>query len=94
MTSEEGSQISGQNSVSNVATDDEGSEPHVNEVSEMESFKSANEYTEYSSDTFVIALDDESSTATSRRQESVFNFASRSDNVSKGYFTFAELQHL
>ncbi|PWA81145.1 dnaJ domain, Tetratricopeptide-like helical domain protein [Artemisia annua] len=89
VTSEEGSQISGQNSVSNVATDDEVSEPHANEFSESESFKSVNENMEYSSDTFVTALDDESSTATSRRQESVFNFASRSDNVSKGNFTFA-----
>ena len=75
VTSEEGSQITGQNSVSNVATDDEAYEPHANEVCEMESFKYANENIEFSSDTFVTALDDKSSIATSRRQESVFNFA-------------------
>ncbi|PWA79885.1 dnaJ domain, Tetratricopeptide-like helical domain protein [Artemisia annua] len=76
-------------SVSNVATDDEVSERHANEVCETESFKYANENMEYSGDTFVTALDDESSIATSRRQESLLTFASRLDNVSKGYFTFA-----
>ncbi|PWA62090.1 lon protease [Artemisia annua] len=74
-TSEEGSQISGQKSVSHVATDDEAYEPHANEVCETESFKHAIENMEFSSDTFVTALDDKSSIATSGRQESVFNFA-------------------
>ncbi|KAJ9554939.1 hypothetical protein OSB04_009553 [Centaurea solstitialis] len=63
-------------------------------ISETESFKSATENMEFSSDTFVTALDsDESSTATSGRQESpamrVFNFASKSDNKIKDGFTFA-----
>ncbi|XP_024984778.1 uncharacterized protein LOC112520616 isoform X2 [Cynara cardunculus var. scolymus] len=125
LTSEEGSQIDDQNSVSseshimisNVTTDedllgsiqcldisdgdlkpslarDEVFESHINEVSATESFKSATENLEFSSDTFVTALDsDESSTATSGRQESaamrVFNFASKSDHTSKDSFTFA-----
>lgn len=90
VTSEEGSLVNEQINVSseshimtsNVTTDDE--------VCETESFKSANENLENSSDTFVTALDsDVSSTATSGMQESVFNFASKSENISKGKFTFA-----
>lgn len=52
VTSEEGSQITGQNRVSNVATDDEASEPYANEVGKTESFKYENENMEFSNDTF------------------------------------------
>ncbi|PWA42851.1 dnaJ domain, Tetratricopeptide-like helical domain protein [Artemisia annua] len=75
VTSEEGSQISGQKSVSNVATNDEAYEPYANEFCETESFKYAIENMEFSSDSFVTTLDNKNSIATSRRQESVFNFA-------------------
>ncbi|KAD3337673.1 hypothetical protein E3N88_33193 [Mikania micrantha] len=64
------------------------------EVSEAESFKSAMENLEFSSDTFATALDSElSSTATSRNQEKssthLFEFGSKLDNISKEDFTFA-----
>ncbi|KAL8214536.1 hypothetical protein R6Q57_003985 [Mikania cordata] len=64
------------------------------EVSEVESFKSAMENLEFSSDTFATALDSElSSTATSRNQEKtsthLFEFGSKLENISKEDFTFA-----
>ncbi|KAL7616976.1 hypothetical protein Lser_V15G01902 [Lactuca serriola] len=64
------------------------------EVSEAESFRSANENLEYSSDTFATAFDSElSSTATSSRQEEsgtrLFKFGSKLDNINKENFTFA-----
>lgn len=64
------------------------------EVSEAESFRSANENLEYNSDTFATAFDSElSSTATSSRQEEsgtrLFKFGSKLDNINKENFTFA-----
>ncbi|XP_071701197.1 uncharacterized protein [Rutidosis leptorrhynchoides] len=90
VTSDDGSQVNEQINVSseshmmssNVTTDDE--------TCETESYKSAKENLECNSDSFVTALDtDVSSSATSGIQESVFNFVSKSENVSKGNFTFA-----
>ncbi|PWA59040.1 hypothetical protein CTI12_AA394630 [Artemisia annua] len=49
VTPEEGSQITGQNSVSNVATDDEASEQYANEVCKTEIFKYENENMEFTS---------------------------------------------
>ncbi|KAK9068414.1 hypothetical protein SSX86_012527 [Deinandra increscens subsp. villosa] len=64
------------------------------EVSESETFKSAMENMEFSSDTFATALDSElSSTATSGVQEKsstrLFEFGSKLENISKENFTFA-----
>lgn len=64
------------------------------EVSEAETFKSAMENLEFSSDTFATALDSElSSTATSGNQEKsgsrLFEFGSKLENISKENFTFA-----
>ncbi|KAI3696681.1 hypothetical protein L6452_29158 [Arctium lappa] len=63
------------------------------EVSEAESFRSATENMEYSSDTFATADSEMSSTATSGRQEKegtrLFKFGSKLENISKENFTFA-----
>ncbi|KAI3743531.1 hypothetical protein L1987_61241 [Smallanthus sonchifolius] len=64
------------------------------EASETETFKSAMENLEFSSDTFATALDSElSSTATSGNQEKsgtrIFEFGSKLENISKENFTFA-----
>ncbi|KAJ0511752.1 putative DnaJ domain, tetratricopeptide-like helical domain superfamily [Helianthus annuus] len=64
------------------------------EVSEAETFKSAMENMEFSSDTFASALDSElSSTATSVNQEKsgirLFEFGSNLENISTENFTFA-----
>ncbi|KAI3512205.1 hypothetical protein L1887_19474 [Cichorium endivia] len=69
------------------------------EVSEAESFKSANENMEFSSDTFATAFDSElSSTASSSRQENessststtrLFKFGSRLENINKDNFMFS-----
>ncbi|KAL4560381.1 hypothetical protein LXL04_032531 [Taraxacum kok-saghyz] len=72
------------------------------EVSEAESFRSANENLEYSSETFASAFDSElSSTATSGKQEEsststntskstpLFKFGSKLEKINKENFTFA-----
>ncbi|KAK1426009.1 hypothetical protein QVD17_14676 [Tagetes erecta] len=64
------------------------------EVSEAETFKSAMENVDFSTDTFATALDSElSSTATSGNQEKsgtrLFEFGSKLENISKENFTFA-----
>ncbi|XP_076950129.1 uncharacterized protein LOC143623009 isoform X2 [Bidens hawaiensis] len=64
------------------------------EVSEAETFKSAMENLEFSSDTFDTALDSElSSTATSVNREKsgsrLFEFGSNLENISRENFTFA-----
>ncbi|XP_024984367.1 uncharacterized protein LOC112520288 isoform X1 [Cynara cardunculus var. scolymus] len=63
------------------------------EVSGAESFRSATENMEYSSDSFATADSEMSSTATSGRQEKegtrLFKFGSKLENISKENFTFA-----
>ncbi|XP_071690689.1 uncharacterized protein [Rutidosis leptorrhynchoides] len=66
----------------------------TSEVSEVETFKSAKENIEYSSDSFATALDSElSSTATSGSREKtstpVFKFSSKLEDMSNDNFTFA-----
>ncbi|PWA86756.1 heat shock protein [Artemisia annua] len=89
---------------SNVATDEDlliatqrlnVNDGDVNcEASETETFKSAMDNLEYSSDSFASALDSElSSTATSGSQEKagtrLFKFGSKLENINKENFTFA-----
>lgn len=61
---------------------------------ETESFKSAAEHLDYSSDTFVTAVDaDLNSTATTERQDTddtaQFTFASNAEDIGRSSFTFA-----
>ncbi|KAJ9559222.1 hypothetical protein OSB04_013836 [Centaurea solstitialis] len=63
------------------------------EVSDTESFRTATENMEYSSDSFATVDSEMSSTATSGRQEKegtrLFKFGSKLENISKENFTFA-----